>query len=320
MGEGGGALLVGADLVPNALRGPEPRVRPSGFREVADVAAEQFDHPLSDHISRLNAFMAYYHLAEREGNRMEPERLKMWTNDHMLSFEGLREATRIYHNMGELAASAGLGASSLPVTDNRYAVMKALAVGHCTQLAILGGNGVYRTVHDNVSALLDPTSVLVETLPVWVVFDKVRYSGKPYLSVVTAVSAEWLVVRISHRRPGVDRQLTSPAGSQDESLYAQRHEPPAQVRQLGLRHAGRQAVPRSGQGQYRRARRGGRGRRADVRVDEAGIARGRKQGFSSGPRVSRCFTSSQHEPKHTERDLCAAGLLRPSLMVLVIAS
>ena len=79
-------------------------------------------------------------------------------------------------------------------------VLKALAIAFCTKAAIYqAGNDEYRTVHEDVSALLAPLSALVNGNFEWVVYNSLimEEGGRVYLETATPIKAEWLVVRMS---------------------------------------------------------------------------------------------------------------------------
>jgi hypothetical protein len=76
------------------------------------------------------------------------------------------------------------------------------AVAFCTETAIHSAGKAYRTVHENARGLLLPHNSLVDGDHEWVVYNlPLTWGGKQFLVTVTAVNAEWLLVRSSSTPP-----------------------------------------------------------------------------------------------------------------------
>lgn len=171
--------------------------RPPGYEQVADVAHGGVKAP-SDHLTLENAFNFY--MIAREKIQDKPVILRNWCLDHFLDQAALEEAIKTRAALGPfLKHTAQLAPTRVSTTDFTTE-RKALAIAFCTRTAIrYGGVDEYRTVHENVAALLEPTSALVSQDFEWVVFNKLVMSGgRVYLEVATPINAEWLVVSV-HR-------------------------------------------------------------------------------------------------------------------------
>jgi pre-mRNA-splicing factor ATP-dependent RNA helicase DHX15/PRP43 len=170
-------------------------LRPSGYQQVGDLLRTKFSHPLSDHISLLNAFNAYI-LARDE--RKEPnnseESLVDWCMENALNMGALEEALLTRTRLSRfLKFTAKIKASWASVTD-MISIRKALAIAFCTHTAIHRTGDAYRTVHENTPALLSPLSSLTGRNHEWVMYTNLHKSGgKQQLQIATVIDPEWLV-------------------------------------------------------------------------------------------------------------------------------
>jgi pre-mRNA-splicing factor ATP-dependent RNA helicase DHX15/PRP43 len=166
-------------------------LRPYKQREAADLAHSQFFCPLSDHITWLNALDAYA-AAQREGAIDAEE----WCSYAFIDIEAIHEALRVRRELQRIAQEM-LGGSLRSVKDNGRRLRRAIARGLYHQLAFRTEKTIYdlyHTVHDNYPAMINPDSALVEAKHNWIVYQDFVYFSRPYLTTVTAVDIEWLLV------------------------------------------------------------------------------------------------------------------------------
>lgn len=173
-------------------------MRPAQYRQVADLAKTAFAHPLSDHLTLTNAFNAYMHVRRVHEQENDPEfDLGDWCIDHGLNMRALEDVRNARLEITQFLEDSKIPPSRVSITD-LTTVRKALAIAFCTHTALHYTGDVYRTVHENTPALLSPFSSLVGSNYEWVVYTTFHTSGgKQYLQTVTAINAEWLVVRAS---------------------------------------------------------------------------------------------------------------------------
>ncbi|KAK3085332.1 hypothetical protein FSP39_001648, partial [Pinctada imbricata] len=70
---------------------------------------------------------------------------------------------------------------------------RCITSGFFANAAYLHYTGVYKTVRDDHTLYIHPTSVLsVEKPPQWVVFNEVIQTNKDYMLDITAIKPEWL--------------------------------------------------------------------------------------------------------------------------------
>lgn len=184
-------------------------IRPRPIRNVADLTRAQFANPLSDHITHLNAFHAYIRTKDEVESPEEKEesktveepkiRLKRWCLDHFLSYGVLEEVSRIRKQLKMMLEQHGLLRSTKTIRfgDPNYEtnIRKALALSFFYQSAIkTDSDDMYRTIHHNVHGLIHWNSALLHRDNQWVVYDKFHMTSRQYISVVTAIEPEWIMV------------------------------------------------------------------------------------------------------------------------------
>ena len=173
--------------------------RPHAVRYACDEIHHLFACPVSDHITNLNALHAYYHTAIDQKVDIEE-----WCHEMCLNLRVLEEVMRIRKQLIPAAArvlglTQGQGLKSLDYSDMSWEtkIRKALARSFFHNSAIWAAKGpdLYTTVHNNYSAGVSPGSALVGGIHQWVVYDKLCHFGKQYMTNVTSVEVDWLIVR-----------------------------------------------------------------------------------------------------------------------------
>ncbi|KAI0125863.1 P-loop containing nucleoside triphosphate hydrolase protein [Xylariales sp. AK1849] len=165
-------------------------LRPYAHRYVADAARAQFGHPKSDHITQLNAFLAF--MRTKLETVIPPEQ---WCKDHFLSFRVLEEVEQTRAQLKRHFDPREIfGSNAFSHPDYSTNILKALALGLFNQSAIKMSGDEYRTVHDNQPALLHAESALVGAPDKWVVYNTFTKPGaKHFIQTVSAIEPEWIM-------------------------------------------------------------------------------------------------------------------------------
>ncbi|KAI4597189.1 hypothetical protein KJ359_004701 [Pestalotiopsis sp. 9143b] len=169
-------------------------LRPYSHRYAADlIERPNFGHPLSDHITMLNAYHAW-HIVNNEHEQVVTAK---WSEKHGLSDKTLREVNSIHSELVQsLAQLLGDKHPGAKFNDSEYAtnIRKALAAGLFLNSAIrVQGEDNYRTWNKQ-DALLSPASALVGGQHEWVVFSKFEaFGAKQYLSECTRIEPQWIM-------------------------------------------------------------------------------------------------------------------------------
>jgi pre-mRNA-splicing factor ATP-dependent RNA helicase DHX15/PRP43 len=168
---------------------PQIFVRPASARKRADQMKALFAHPDGDHLTMLNV----YHAFKGPEAQADP---KKWCHEHFLSLRALQSADNVRQQLKRIMEKSEVELVSTPFTDKDYYtnIRRALVSGFFMQVAKKEGNGkTYKTVKDDQSVLLHPSTVLGVDSD-WVVYNEFVLTTKNYVRTVTAVRPEWLLV------------------------------------------------------------------------------------------------------------------------------
>jgi pre-mRNA-splicing factor ATP-dependent RNA helicase DHX15/PRP43 len=168
---------------------PQIFVRPASARKRADQMKALFAHPDGDHLTMLNV----YHAFKGPEAQADP---KKWCHEHFLSLRALQSADNVRQQLKRIMEKSEVELVSTPFTDKDYYtnIRRALVSGFFMQVAKKEGNGkTYKTVKDDQSVLLHPSTVLGVDSE-WVVYNEFVLTTKNYVRTVTAVRPEWLLV------------------------------------------------------------------------------------------------------------------------------
>ena len=169
---------------------PQIFVRPASAKKRADEMKALFAHQDGDHLTMLNVYHTFKN-AEAQG---DPKR---WCHEHFLSLRALQSADNVRQQLKRIMEKSELELVSTPFNDKNYYtnIRRALVAGFFMQVAKKEGNGkTYKTIKDDQSVLLHPSTVLGVDSE-WVVYNEFVLTTKNYVRTVTAVKPEWLMVR-----------------------------------------------------------------------------------------------------------------------------
>ena len=174
--------------------------KPHAWRHVAQRARGMFAYPLSDHVTEMNALVAYKTARDPMGPRLDTNK---WCEKHFINRRAAEEALTV-KNLLEQWWRRTLGEGKhIPTTplDNRLfdsRMRQALAQAFFFNSAVRDrGSTLYYAVRDNKPYTLDPYSVLNGILPDWVVCSRVFSSSRPYLVRCTAINVEHVMVSLA---------------------------------------------------------------------------------------------------------------------------
>jgi hypothetical protein len=160
-----------------------------------DQAKMGFTHPLSDHLTELNALRAF------EGVKRENRQdLDDWCYRMFLSRRSLEAALVAQQEIESfMAKSLGEPLKFVPTLDPKFNISfrMALAQGLHTKAALLVDDHRfdYQPLYYPTSALADTSSVMFGFPSQWVVFNTVRLGDKgiAYAVTLTAIDPSWIL-------------------------------------------------------------------------------------------------------------------------------
>ncbi|ETS76248.1 hypothetical protein PFICI_11635 [Pestalotiopsis fici W106-1] len=187
-------------------------VRPTEFADAADLHGPAlFAHPLSDHITSLNAVQAY-----AKAFMEKKVDLNEWCLENFLSRAALDSVCTLRNRLIKLAEKRWPGciptvADDISADEYHVRIRKALAIGLCTQSAVKKiKTDLHMTVNYNKGGIISAESSVLyhgydlSSMPInrasngfpayqWIVYDEfVSVAGKPTFSNVTVIEPEWV--------------------------------------------------------------------------------------------------------------------------------
>lgn len=164
-------------------------MRPKDCAAEADEAKSQFAHQYGDHITLLNAYLAY-----RQNSSS-----KEWCYDNFLNYRSLQAADNIREQLERILKKLDLSLVSVGLSDPSYYIniTKCLSAGLFMHVAHLQKQGFYLTVKDQQVVSIHPSSV-IDSKPPWVFFQEFVLTSRNYVRTVSIAQLEWLIELAPH--------------------------------------------------------------------------------------------------------------------------
>jgi len=164
-------------------------MRPKEAAKMADEAKAQYSHPEGDHITMLNAYLAY----KESGDN------KDYCYDNFLNYRSLQSADNVRNQLSRQLTKFGAGSEAADMSHPDYFIniRKCLASGLFMQVAHLQRQGHYLTAKDHQVVAIHPSSVL-DTKPAFVCFQDFVLTTRNFIRTVTPVPVEWLIEIAPH--------------------------------------------------------------------------------------------------------------------------
>ena len=173
----------------------EPR---SGQRA---IQARRTKHNLSveegDAVTFLNIFNQF----------LKNDRIKSYADRNYLNYKALCRAYEIRQRLRSVMNRFGIKIQS---TNNIENIQKCIVSGMFPNAAILGQDGIYRTVRGGHELSIHPVSVLftMKRPPKCVVFSEIVHTTKEYMKDITVIEQKWLYEIAPHYYQfGTDREI-----------------------------------------------------------------------------------------------------------------
>jgi pre-mRNA-splicing factor ATP-dependent RNA helicase DHX15/PRP43 len=165
------------------ISAPQVFFRPREAAREADEAKKKFIHEDGDHMTLLNVYHAWLTNSEDPG----------WCHTHFLNLRALKAAQSIRSQLQRLVERLHIALESPPfvLPDYYTAIRRALTAGFFMQVACVDEKGRYRTVLDQQTVALHPSTVL-KGRPTWVIYNEFVLTQKCFIRTVTPILCEWL--------------------------------------------------------------------------------------------------------------------------------
>ncbi|KAK6185965.1 hypothetical protein SNE40_008091 [Patella caerulea] len=174
-------------------------VTPSSQKIKADKARRKFSVEEGDHISLINVYEAFLKFGKNS----------RWCHEYFLNYKGLCRAVEIRNQLKRMLMKFKIPLISCG--ENVEAIRRCITAGFFANAAKLHYTGEYRTVRDDQTLHIHPTSVLFpEIPPKWVVFNEVVQTSKYFMRDVTVIKPEWLCELAPHfYQFGTEKELAA---------------------------------------------------------------------------------------------------------------
>ncbi|KAK5284758.1 Cyclin-dependent kinase catalytic subunit, partial [Cryomyces antarcticus] len=184
--------------------------RPKDKKIHADSARARFTvKEGGDHLTLLNIWNQW----------VDSDFSYVWARENFLQQRSLTRARDVRDQLAKLCDRVEVTVSSVGAGD-MVPIQKAIAAGFFPNAARLQkGGDSYRTVKNNMTVYLHPSSVLMETRPKWAVYYELVLTSKEYMRSVMPLKPEWLTEVAPHyHKPkeleelGVDKKMPKGQG------------------------------------------------------------------------------------------------------------
>lgn len=195
-----------------ALSIQDPRERPSGRQEEAELAQSVFRDNTSDFLTLLNVWTQYRDIADES----RTGRVAAWCREHFLSFTRMREWSDTTRQLHEVAKELGfrINSNNSPQTNSEI-IHRALLTGLITNVAARedGASHDYRGVRGNVVHIF-PGSALFKKNPRWIMAAEIVQTTRLFARTVAAIDPAWIEQVAGHmfRRQKSDYHLDPATG------------------------------------------------------------------------------------------------------------
>jgi ATP-dependent RNA helicase DHX8/PRP22 len=154
--------------------------RPRDKQALADQKRSKFYHPDGDHLTLLNVYEMW------KANKCS----NAWCYDNFIQSRALRKAQDIRKQLIAIMERYKLEVCSC---NKDYArVRKSISAGFFAHVARKDPKEGYKTLIDNQTIFIHPSSALFNKSPEWVVYHELVLTSKEYMREVTAIEAKWL--------------------------------------------------------------------------------------------------------------------------------
>eukprot|EP00587_Corethron_hystrix_P003093 CAMPEP_0113306130 /NCGR_PEP_ID=MMETSP0010_2-20120614/5503_1 /TAXON_ID=216773 ORGANISM="Corethron hystrix, Strain 308" /NCGR_SAMPLE_ID=MMETSP0010_2 /ASSEMBLY_ACC=CAM_ASM_000155 /LENGTH=686 /DNA_ID=CAMNT_0000160733 /DNA_START=69 /DNA_END=2129 /DNA_ORIENTATION=+ /assembly_acc=CAM_ASM_000155 len=170
---------------------PQIFMRPKEQAKLADEAKAHFVNSESDHVTLLNAFVAYDEVPEYER--------KKWCWDNFINERSIQSASSVRKQITGIMKKLDVPLVSNDIHSASYVTSIRMAVsgGMYMHTAFKQRSGQYLTVKDNQIVHIHPSSV-IDSKPEWVIFEEFALTTKNFIRTVTTTQVDWLIEMAPH--------------------------------------------------------------------------------------------------------------------------
>ncbi|CAO3668808.1 unnamed protein product [Umbelopsis vinacea] len=163
--------------------------RPKEKKVLADTAHQNLIRPGGDHLTLLNIWDQW----------VETEYSMQWCYENFIQHRTLGRVRDVRDQLIGLMDRVELKLTSNPNPADTTPIRKAIAAGYFYNGARLNKSGdSYRTIKQNQTVHIHPSSSLLEKKPRWVLYYELVLTSKEYMRQVLEIQPEWLMEVAPH--------------------------------------------------------------------------------------------------------------------------
>lgn len=155
--------------------------RPRDRQALADQKRAKFYHPDGDHLTLLNVYQMW------KSNKCSYP----WCHDNFIQARAMKKAEDIKKQLVAIMERYKLPVKNCGKDYDR--VRKSITAGFFTHVARKDPKEGYKTLVDNQTIYIHPSSALFNKAPEWVVYHELVLTSKEYMRECTAIEPKWLV-------------------------------------------------------------------------------------------------------------------------------
>lgn len=155
--------------------------RPRDKQQQADNKRSKFHYKDGDHLTLLNV----YNLWKKN------QKSSNWCYENFIQYRGLKKASDVEKQLLNL-----MDRFKLPILscgNNLSKVRKSITAGFFTHVARRDNTEGYRTLLDNQTVFIHPSSSLFNSPPEWVVYHELVLTSKEYMRDLCTIDPRWLI-------------------------------------------------------------------------------------------------------------------------------
>jgi pre-mRNA-splicing factor ATP-dependent RNA helicase DHX16 len=158
----------------------------------ADNARKNFFRPGGDHMTLMNVFEQW----KESGFSVN------WCFENFIQMRSMKRARDIKEQLVELCKRVEIDYADekLSVVEDDYYtnVRKAFASGFFYNTAKLNKSGSYKTIKNQHTVHIHPSSSMFEALPKWVIYYELVFTTKEFMRSLISIEPEWLLEIAPH--------------------------------------------------------------------------------------------------------------------------
>ncbi|KAI8328088.1 P-loop containing nucleoside triphosphate hydrolase protein [Choanephora cucurbitarum] len=163
--------------------------RPKDKKILADTAHQNLMKPGGDHMSLLNIWNQW----------VETDYSVQWCYENFIQVKTLERVRNVRDQLVQLMDRVEVQLVSNPNPNDPTPIQKAITAGFFFNAARLNKSGdSYRTVKQNQTVHIHPSSGMLEKKPRWVVYFELVLTSKEYMRQVMEIQPNWLIEVAPH--------------------------------------------------------------------------------------------------------------------------